>query len=221
MHKRWLAIAVSVCALAVAPSTAFAGGNDGIGGQEVSQIQSATNQNSTEQSASSEASSDQTNVNAPVTVDSPGSSNGDVNQGNKAENNASSTNYNETDQQNKQDQGAAAAGATNGGDEHPGRCCHGGKKGWGDTKKGKGHDGQKVDQAQSAGNGNSTDQSAESEAGSEQENVNAPFTIDSPCSGNGDVNQFNWVENKASSTNSNDTEQENEQDQAGSAVAAG
>jgi hypothetical protein len=141
-----------------------------------------------------------------------------VSQFNGAENNASSTNNNETDQQNKQDQGAAAVGVTNGGDEHPRGCCYGGKKGRGDTKKGNGRDGQQVDQTQSASNDNSTDQSAESKANSEQENVNAPVTVDSPCSSNGDVNQFNWVENNAFSTNNNETEQENEQDQAGSAV---
>ena len=105
MHKRWFAIVVSICALAIAPSTAFAGSNDGTAGQEVSQTQSGTNENSTEQSASSEASSNQTNVNAPVTVGSPGSNNGDVNQGNAAYNSASSSNNNETQQDNQQNQG--------------------------------------------------------------------------------------------------------------------
>jgi len=140
MHKRWLAIAGSVCALAVAPSTAFAGGTDGIGGQEISQIQSAANQNSTEQSAASEASSYQTNVNAPVTVDSPGSNNGDVNQGNRAENDAHSTNYNETDQQNQQDQAGSAQGTSSGSDSCG--CEYGKKDG----------SGQDVSQSQSASN---------------------------------------------------------------------
>src|SRR5436305_5748974 len=108
MHRRWFAIVVSICALAIAPSTAFAGGSDGAAGQEVSQSQSGTNENSTEQSASSEASSYQTNVNAPVTVGSPGSNNGDVNQGNAAYNSASSSNNNETQQDNQQNQGASA-----------------------------------------------------------------------------------------------------------------
>src|SRR5437588_388178 len=107
MKRHWIAMAASVCALAVAPSTALAG-EVGNGGQQVDQTQSARNENSTEQSASSEASSEQTNVNAPVTVDSPGSNNGDVKQSNGAENNASSTNNNSTDQQNQQNQGAAA-----------------------------------------------------------------------------------------------------------------
>ena len=79
MKRHWMALAAGVCALAVAPSTALAE-EQGSGGQQVSQTQSAANENSTEQSASSEASSQQVNVNAPVTVDSPGSNNGDVNQ---------------------------------------------------------------------------------------------------------------------------------------------
>src|SRR6185312_913093 len=98
MKRRWLAIAASGCALAVAPSTAFAGGIDGIAGQQVSQTQSADNENSTEQSASGQAGSYQANVNAPITIASPGSNNGDVNQGNNAENNASSKNNNSSDQ---------------------------------------------------------------------------------------------------------------------------
>ena len=156
MSKRWLAIAVSVCALAVAPSTALAGGSDGTGGQEVSQSQSASNQNSTEQSASSEASSYQTNVNAPVTVDSPGSNNGDVNQGNRAENNAYSSNNNSTDQQNQQDQAGSAQGTTSGSDS----CgCEYGKK--------DGSGGQEVSQSQTASNENDTYQSAASEASAE------------------------------------------------------
>ena len=56
------------------------------------------------------------------------------------------------------------------------------------------------------------------EAESEQENVNYPVTVGSPWSGNGDVSQFNWAGNFAFSGNNNETEQENEQDQAGSAV---
>src|SRR5205814_2255343 len=161
------------------------------------------------QSASSEASPQQVNVNAPVTVDSPWSNNGDVNQYNKAENNSSSTKNNWTDQQNEQNQGAAAIGVTNGGGDSCG-CSYGGKK--------DGGSGQEVEQSQSASNESQTSQSAESEASSEQANVNAPVTVDSPWSSNGDVNQGNWAENDAYSKNNNDTEQENEQDQAGSAV---
>src|SRR5262249_60192642 len=70
-------------------------------------------ENETKQSAKSEASSDQQNINVPVTADSPWSNNGHVDQSNKAENNASSQNDNQTDQQNKQDQGAAAVAVTN------------------------------------------------------------------------------------------------------------
>src|SRR5207302_2002205 len=55
MKRHRMALAAGVCALAVAPSTALAG-EQGSGGQQVNQTQSASNENSTEQSASSEAS---------------------------------------------------------------------------------------------------------------------------------------------------------------------
>ena len=113
MNRHWLAVAASACALAVAPSAALAG-TPGIhiGGQQVDQTQSATNQNSTEQSAASEASSQQTNVNVPIAVNSPCSNNGDVDQSNDAENNAYSANHNDTDQDNWQNQGGAATAKT-------------------------------------------------------------------------------------------------------------
>ena len=91
MKRHWLAMAASICALAVAPGTALAG-DLGSGSQQVEQIQTAANENSTEQSASSEASSQQANVNVPVAVNSPYSNNGDVNQSNSAENSARSAN---------------------------------------------------------------------------------------------------------------------------------
>ncbi|MGA8364951.1 MAG: hypothetical protein WB709_10570 [Solirubrobacteraceae bacterium] len=100
-------MAASVCALALAPGTALAGeGGGGPLGGLLKQVQSATNQNTTEQSASSEASSQQTNINAPVAIDSPGSNNGDVNQSNDANTQASSENNNDTEQGNTQTQNA-------------------------------------------------------------------------------------------------------------------
>jgi hypothetical protein len=101
--------AASVCALAPAPSAALAGnGASGPVGSLIKQTQTATNQNTTEQSASSEASSKQTNINAPVSVMSPGSNNGDVNQSNNANTNASSENNNNTHQRNTQSQEGSA-----------------------------------------------------------------------------------------------------------------
>jgi hypothetical protein len=65
-------MAASVCALALVPSTALAGTESGVVGSLVKQVQTATNENTTEQSASSEASSKQTNINAPVAIDRAG-----------------------------------------------------------------------------------------------------------------------------------------------------
>src|SRR5207253_6750746 len=100
-----------------AATTSNPGGNGARGGngsQQPDQSQSASNENSTEQSASSEASSQQVNVNAPVTVDSPGSNNGDVKQSNKAENNASSTNKIGRASCREKEQSAAATGSRQG-----------------------------------------------------------------------------------------------------------
>ena len=80
-----------------------------VSGQQVEQDQQASNSNSTEQQASSEAHSKQVNVNAPVAVMSPGSDNGDVYQSNQAQTVAASQNNNSTEQGNFQNQEANAA----------------------------------------------------------------------------------------------------------------
>src|SRR5205823_3736801 len=133
---------------------------------------------------------------------SPWSSNGDVNQGNKAENNAYSKNNNQTDQQNEQRSEERRVGKKNGGGDSCG-CSYGGKK--------DGGSGQEVEQSQSASNENKTSHSAESEASGDQASVNAPVTVDSPWSSNGDVKQGNFAENDAYSKNNNQTDQQNEQ----------
>src|SRR5437773_1120912 len=153
MKRHWLAMAASICALAVAPGTALAG-DLGSGSQQVDQSQSASNSNSTSQSAESEAESEQTNVNVPIAVNSPGSNNGDVNQSNSAENNASSANHNSTEQGNGQNQGAAATGVSVGDHKGP----------WDGKQPSGSNGGQQVHQTKSASNENSTDQSASSEA---------------------------------------------------------
>ena len=121
MNRHCIAMAASVCALALAPSAALAGnGTGGPAGGLIKQTQTATNQNATEQSASSEANSKQTNINAPVSILSSGSNNGDVHQSNNANTSASSDNNNNTHQSNNQSQNANARRRQHG-DEH-GSC---------------------------------------------------------------------------------------------------
>ncbi len=67
MKRHCMAMAVSVLALAAAPSTALAGGGGLLGGL-VQQTQTATNSNETNQTANSTATSEQTNVNAPISI---------------------------------------------------------------------------------------------------------------------------------------------------------
>jgi hypothetical protein len=235
MMRHWITMAASVCALALAPSTALAGnGSGGLVGSLVQQAQTATNENTTEQSATSEASSKQTNVNAPVAIDSPGSNNGDVNQSNEANTKASSENNNNTEQSNEQSQKGSATGKDQGGKGSwsKGNSC--GCKG--DHEKGKeqgkhsqGSGSQSVEQNQSGSNSNSTDQSAKSSASNEQTNVNEPYSKGSSGNGDdhgsscgcdgkggGDVNQSNDAHTNASSKNNNGTAQRNEQSQEGS-----
>src|SRR5579871_4308755 len=105
MKRHCMAMAASVCALALAPSAALAGGNDnggGLLGGLVKQTQSASNQNTTEQSAQSEASSRQTNVNIPIAILSPGSNDGNVDQSNTGTTSSKAGNGNSTAQGNTQ-----------------------------------------------------------------------------------------------------------------------
>jgi hypothetical protein len=108
MKRHHLAMAVSVLALAAAPSTALAGGGS-LGGL-VKQTQTATNSNETNQTANSTATSEQTNVNAPVSILSEGSNNGDVNQSNEGDTSSSAQNNNGTEQSNQQSQEGSAGG---------------------------------------------------------------------------------------------------------------
>jgi hypothetical protein len=106
MKRHHMAMAVSVLALAAAPSSALAGGGS-LGGL-VQQTQTATNSNETNQTANSTATSEQTNVNAPVSILSEDSNNGDVNQSNKGETSSSAQNNNSTEQGNSQNQKGSA-----------------------------------------------------------------------------------------------------------------
>ena len=208
MARKWLALATSLCALAIAPATAAADSGKGGGplGTLIKQVQSATNENQTEQSASSDANTEQVNVNAPVAVMSPGSDNGRVDQSNEAETVSASQNNNETAQVNGQSQ---QAGATGKGAGEQGSC---GCKAGGD---------QQVEQEQQASNSNSTEQQASSEAHSKQVNVNAPVAVWSPGSDNGDVDQANQAKTVAASQNNNSTKQGNFQNQEANTAGGG
>jgi len=130
--------------------------------------------NSTDQSASSNAETDQANVNAPISIFSVGSNNGNVDQSNNADTKAKSQNGNETNQSADQNQSARG-----------------------------GSDGAR----QSGRVENSTDQTADSYAKTKQVNVNAPISLFSVGSNNGDVHQGNDANTNASSSNSNSTDQ--------------
>ena len=111
MKRHFMATAVSALALAAAPSTALAGspGGDGPLGGLVKQTQSATNSNSTSQTAESKATNEQTNVNVPVSILSVGANNGDVHQSNNGHTSSSATNNNGTEQGNSQTQKGSAS----------------------------------------------------------------------------------------------------------------
>ena len=95
MKRHCMAVAASICALALAPSTALADGQGGglLGGL-VSQTQAASNTNQTTQEANSTASNKQVNVNAPVSILSQGSNNGVVNQSNNGYTSSRANNQN-------------------------------------------------------------------------------------------------------------------------------
>ncbi|MPY95694.1 MAG: hypothetical protein GEV08_22365 [Acidimicrobiia bacterium] len=124
--------------------------SQGSGLPVVDQLQEAVNSNSTAQEAAAEATTEQSNVNAPISVLTFGSGNGDVVQSNAAATEAAAGNANETGQWATQ---AQAAEGDSGG--HDAKMGHDGKKGDGDAVE--------VDQAQAAANENATEQAAEAQ----------------------------------------------------------
>src|SRR5207244_461686 len=132
--------------------------------------------NWTKQNAESNAKTEQTNVNVPIAIFSVGSNNGNVDQNNKADTRSKSENGNETWQQADQNQNASGKG-----------CC--------------GSDGA----SQKGDVSNGTDQTARSNAGTKQVNVNAPISVFSVGSNNGDVSQGNDGNTSSSSSNWNGT----------------
>jgi hypothetical protein len=164
----------------------------------IGQEQSGSNHNSTGQDATSDALTKQKNVNAPISILSWGSNNGDVRQGNQADTKSYADNTNGTDQKVGQDQSADVDGSRG---TSP------------DKRDGQKHDGSGIAQDQSATNDNSTDQSADSSAETRQLNVNVPVSVLSWGSSNGDVRQGNQADTKSYADNTNGTDQKVDQEQ--------
>jgi hypothetical protein len=162
-------------------------------------------ENSTEQEAQSSADTKQVNVNAPISAFSVGSNNGDVNQGNTADTQAKSENGNETWQQ--ADQNQQVEGDNNHG-SYDGCGCDG-RDGYNSYDQGGdwNRNGQDASASQSGKVENETGQSASSDAQTKQFNLNAPISLFSVGSNNGDVNQGNDANTEAQSSNWNDTGQ--------------
>jgi len=205
-------------------------GQDGGRGGDVSQ--KGSNSNDTSQNASSEATTKQKNVNAPVSVLSFGSNdsshkdggcgcddkghkgrdghdNGGVSQGNAAYTSSSASNGNWTDQSLEQKQIVLNDRGPKHDDYGHKRdncgCENGGQDGHKDNGNG--------DVSQDGKNSNQTSQDAKSEAKTEQTNVNAPISILSYGSNNGDVHQGNAAYTSSNAKNENGTDQYAQQDQ--------
>jgi hypothetical protein len=149
--------------------------------------QHGTVDNWTKQHADSSAKTEQTNVNAPISIFSVGSNNDKVDQYNQADTRSKSENGNKTYQQADQRQDVSA-------------------------KDGHGADGGKsAEQLGTVSNG--TDQDATSYAQTKQINVNAPISVFSVGSNNGDVHQGNDANTDSSSSNWNGTGQSASQSQ--------
>ena len=155
------------------------------------QAQEAVVENSTTQEASAVVDSGQFNVSSPVSVGGGGG--GNVSQSNSADNAASASNENSTEQ--VVEQGQASSEVT-----HDGDAGSGG-------------------QDQGAAVSNTTDQSADAAVDNGQANVSAPVSVGSE--GGGDVTQSNTADNAATATNSNSTGQYVAQGQGASTIALG
>ena len=187
-----------LCAAFVAGMLALGGGvasateppPPGSGGG-IDQTQTGSNTNDTDQSSDAYAETSQVNVNAPISILSWNSNNGDVTQSNDATTTAVAANDNETAQWIDQGQSASTDGSS----------C--------DPCGGSGD----ISQSQDGSNSNETTQSSSADASTSQVNVNAPISILSWGSNNGDVTQSNSADTTAVAANQNDTTQGIAQDQ--------
>ena len=154
----------------------------------IQQEQSGTNQNRTDQDAKADATTQQANVNLPISILSGGANGGAVSQGNQADTKAYADNDNGTDQSVDQNQDANVAGSR--GTSH-------------DAHRGAGP----IAQSQDATNGNETNQQSDANASTKQVNVNAPISILSWGANGGAVSQGNQADTKAFAKNVNTTDQ--------------
>jgi hypothetical protein len=165
----------------------------------------ATNDNRTEQDAGANAFTKQVNVNAPISVLSYGSNNGNVDQSNQGYTNANAENYNSTKQSSGEDHHQQPK-------HEQQKQCDGqnGQQGQGQNQYGQNQNGygpQGHDQAQSGTNSNDTHQRANADAYTKQKNFNAPVSFLSFGSNNGNVDQSNKAYTNADAENLNSTYQ--------------
>jgi hypothetical protein len=163
------------------------------------QEQTATNTNDTGQEANSTAETNQNNWNGSLCALCVNSNNGDVDQSNEAYTGSEATNNNHTAQGVGQDQATSITGG-----QDPCGC---------DTN----HDGGEIHQSQDGSNANTTDQTADSTATTNQENKNGSLNLLTVGSGNGDVTQSNDAYTGSEAKNNNATGQGIWQDQTASA----
>ena len=168
----------------------------------IQQEQSGTNQNRTDQDAKADATTQQANVNLPISILSGGANGGAVSQGNQADTKAYADNDNGTDQSVDQNQDANVAGSR--GTSH-------------DAHSGAGP----IAQSQDATNGNETNQQSDADASTKQVNVNAPISILSWGANGGAVSQGNQADTKAFAKNVNTTDQGVDQYQRAQAGGSG
>jgi hypothetical protein len=165
------------------------------------QEQSGTNQNRTDQDAKADATTQQANVNLPISILSWGANGGAVSQRNDGATTAGATNTDATKQSIDQDQQVRAGG----GSGSNGASKHGGA----------------ITQSQDATNGNETNQHGDADASTKQVNVNAPISILSWGANGGSVGQGNQADTKAFAKNVNTTDQGIDQDQRAHADGSG
>jgi hypothetical protein len=165
------------------------------------QADGGQNSNRTDQHAYADAFTKQVNVNAPISVLSYGSNNGNVDQSNKAYTDSNAENYNSTKQKDGQEHQSPKH------DDYKRSNCEPQKdhnqNGYDQNGYGpKGHD-----QAESGSNKNDTYQRAYADAYTKQKNFNTPVSFLSFASNNGNVNQSNKAYTDANAENLNSTYQ--------------
>ena len=195
---------VGTCVALILSSSAAGASTDLTDGLD--QSQTGQNSNTTDQQSEAAATTKQLNLNLPISLLSPGSNSGDVDQSNDADTTVISANENDSTQSVDQTQQGSVEGSDKGHDSCG--CGH---------KSKNGHDGgESASQSQQAANTNETSQDSSAEATTYQANVNLPVAILSPGANSGDVDQSNKADTYVASYNKNDSTQSVDQTQQGS-----